>query len=282
MGRGAMRGDVVERVKKDYGAEPELCYIVLQWISEMLMHSFFPRYENQVNDRLATYNHKETCVDRNVHRKGPLEVSDSATYANSTLVRELLACLRNISLARKRCNLTTLEGDADACKVKVDDECYSIHNLLIDSHRGRFKPSHSTGTNVLVNTQNYSVNRKERTLLGHRTVHRNLPLGKTIYALGRVTLDKDTGELILRRTRSWTEPFMFRYGTPEDALREMQEQKSCTDTSSVVFFGMGTLTRGPRAFEIRQNSCTDTTSVVFFRMGALAGVLIELLGFATA
>mmetsp|Transcript_9313 Transcript_9313/g.18162 ORF Transcript_9313/g.18162 Transcript_9313/m.18162 type:complete len:319 (-) Transcript_9313:115-1071(-) len=180
---------------------------------------------------------EETLVDRAIHKHGPLEISDSAIYANSRTVRDVL---RNLVRARRYYRLCPVEGEVDVCKVVVDDECYDLQSMLVCTHSGRFKPA--AGSTIIINNEREFGNRTQRTLVGHRTIHRTLPLGKTIYALGKITLDKDTGQLTLRRSRGWRKPFVFRYGTPDDALREIQAQKSCLDISSFLCFGVGALT----------------------------------------
>mmetsp|Transcript_30325 Transcript_30325/g.73826 ORF Transcript_30325/g.73826 Transcript_30325/m.73826 type:complete len:312 (+) Transcript_30325:96-1031(+) len=189
---------------------------------------------------------EKTLVDSQTEFEGPLELTDISFTKKSRIARDVI---RKLERAKKHRNLESGNQTVDVCKVIVHPSCYSTKVMqshenddfagclddLVKSRENagcwncvngclegcfdiggdidiflqdstKFTPSNGASVNVNIGNGNQTT----RTLLGHRAYFHIIPLGERVYAWGKITLDKNTGELMLARTSDGPLPFFLR------------------------------------------------------------------------
>eukprot|EP00467_Chlorarachnion_reptans_P021185 CAMPEP_0114537608 /NCGR_PEP_ID=MMETSP0109-20121206/29672_1 /TAXON_ID=29199 /ORGANISM="Chlorarachnion reptans, Strain CCCM449" /LENGTH=165 /DNA_ID=CAMNT_0001721515 /DNA_START=132 /DNA_END=629 /DNA_ORIENTATION=- len=144
-----------------------------------------------------------------------MEANSFGSMLSRSKYMKELESLKEEYEAKKRCK-TVLSVDQSSVNIKD----------LMEKKRTSFKPPTAINVNVNVNTDGHAAYPK-RTLEGYRVVDREVPFGKPVYCLGKVTLDKSNNKMVLSRDTS--KPFIFQYGSEEDALAnaEFYELRFC-------------------------------------------------------
>ncbi|GAB5370372.1 hypothetical protein AAMO2058_001487100 [Amorphochlora amoebiformis] len=152
---------------------------------------------------VATQKIKEEIEQRRKELSGFGSVLSRSKYLNEIKDMEWELSMRS------KCNTTT----------KTDPKHVSIRDLMVDDGSTFEKPE----ANVVVTVNSNNDNNKaapQITVEGYRTVHMKVPLGKQVYCLGKLTLDKVSCELTFGRDPD--KPFVVQYGTEQDVLERYE------------------------------------------------------------
>jgi len=147
--------------------------------------------------------------------------------------RELAEIVAEYEL-KKRCQTSA----------EVDPKSFSIEGLMVTAG-SKFVPGSNTA--ITVNVHN-GTNPYPRTIVeGYKYVHKVVPIGKKMYCLGRLSLDKKSGQLTFGREPM--KPFVLQYGTEEEILTNLVAQQRWMQYGSTGCLLAGTVCLLKEAFD---------------------------------
>jgi len=181
--------------------------------------------------------HYTTKVHEDLQQTGDLLVDDIKSQKWADRIRELEEHINQkraemeyfssmLSRSKRQKELDAWMDELELLRdchtsMRVDPSSFNIRDLMLPSG-SKFEPASQVNINVNVNSTVApgETPSKRASTEGYENKESVVPVGRRVYCLGRLTLDKETNSLTLDREPK--KPFVLQYGTEEEIIAKKE------------------------------------------------------------